>query len=89
MKKHRKPNRIFCKGLFCRRTERKNKCIECFRFVCNVCSVREGKKLFCIDCYLKTFLPHWDKLNKEFDKMIIDLFNKDTKKEKDKSIIKI
>lgn len=69
MKKHK----IFCKGIICKKTDRKFICFDCGCHVCSICSIKEGKKVFCINCYLKSFNPHWEKLNKEFDEMLISL----------------
>lgn len=69
MKKLKKHN-SFCKGFLCSKRDRKFNCNHCHRWVCSICSVSEGKKIYCIDCYLKSFIPNWDKLNKEFDIML-------------------
>ena len=63
---------IFCKGVLCDKWNRKNRCVVCGVWVCNICSVKSSQdnKIRCIDCYLNTFSPDWDKLNKEFEEML-------------------
>ena len=74
----------FCKGVLCKERDRKFICIECKVNVCSLCSVKEGEKQYCINCYLGSFMPHWDKLNNEFDEMLMTLklikFKKTNKK---------
>lgn len=71
-------NNIFCGGVLCRKSDRRYKCITCNKYVCGICSIPEGKKIYCINCYLKTFSPNWDRLNKEFEEMITKLNIKKT-----------
>lgn len=64
--------------MVCDKWNRKVKCIDCDTYMCNLCSITsmENKKNYCINCYLKTFSPDWNKLNIEFEEMINTLFPK-------------
>lgn len=62
-------------------------CADCGIFLCRLCSITsmEDKKIRCINCYLKSFSPDWNKLNQEFKEMLE--CNKDVLlKEKEKEI---
>lgn len=65
-------NKVFCRGIICDKWNRKTKCYDCEIWICNLCTVTSmvDKKPRCINCYLKTFSPDWDKMNKEFDEML-------------------
>lgn len=72
-------SKIFCKGIFCNTYDRKNKCCDCGKYVCGVCEIPSMTikgNVYCPGCYLKTFNPDWNKLNKEFDEMIKSNANK-------------
>lgn len=70
--------KAFCKGLFCKNyTRYKNnaQCVECGVYLCGVCEIEsmENHNTFCVNCYLQTFSPDWEKLNIEFEEMLIAL----------------
>lgn len=83
-----KKNKIFCKGLLCDKWNRKVKCSGCAKYVCSLCKIKsmENKRIYCPNCYLGTFSPDWDKMNKEFEEMIKTLF---PKKKKIPTVIKV
>ena len=69
---------IFCKGIICDKWNRRHKCFDCGVYVCGSCEIPaiKNKKIYCPNCYFKTFGPDWKKLNTEFDSMMLSL-NKD------------
>jgi len=65
--------KVFCKNLLCKKRDRKNRCCDCGVWLCKLCSITsmvKTKKIYCVNCYLKTFSPDWIKLNEEFDEML-------------------
>ena len=62
---------VFCKGILCRKKDRKHKCIKCHKWVCRICSTTYKNKTYCIDCYLDFCI---DKDFKEEYNKIIDSF---------------
>lgn len=65
----------FCKGIFCRKSDRRYKCVDCAKSLCKVCSTISVKdqKIRCPDCYIKSISPDWNELNAEFEDMLIKL----------------
>lgn len=81
-------NKIFCRGLICDKWNRKITCVGCGKYLCNLCEVRsENKKIFCPNCYIKSFSPDWNRLNKEFDEMIQNIFG--PKKNEIETVVKV
>lgn len=68
-------NKIFCKGLFCDKWNRKVTCSGCGKYLCNLCNIKSttNKKNYCPNCYLSV---DWNKINDEFEIMLNDLFGK-------------
>lgn len=68
-----KDKKAFCKGILCRPSDRRFKCADCGIKICKLCSITSmvNKRNYCPQCYLKTFAPDWDKLNKEFEEMLL------------------
>jgi hypothetical protein len=64
-------NNIFCKGYLCHKTDRKNKCTGCGKYICGVCTFKMLKKPYCIDCYLdKAVDIASDKLGNGFEMLL-------------------
>lgn len=59
-------NKVYCKGLLCKKYERKNRCVDCLRFVCGHCSIEKDNKIYCIDCYTQNQLPYSDVVNNDY-----------------------
>lgn len=59
-------NKVYCKGLLCRKYERKKQCCDCLRYVCKSCSIEKDRKVYCIDCYTKNQLPYSDIVNNDY-----------------------
>lgn len=66
---------VFCRGVLCNKFDRKHRCYECGIYICNLCSFQAitNKKYYCPRCYFSTYSPDWDKMNKEFEEMILKL----------------
>lgn len=47
----------FCGGVLCKKRDRKFVCIECKTNICTLCSVNVKKIYYCIDCFVKYYLP--------------------------------
>ena len=64
--------KAFCKGLLCRRIDRKFTSYVSGKKLCSMCVIRDKKGIVTIDEYfsLKNHNVDWDKLNKEFDEML-------------------
>lgn len=66
-------NKIYCKGILCRKSERKKKCCDCNRYVCKRCSIELKNKVYCIDCFVEYHLVVSEHIINDF------LFSEDRK----------
>ena len=59
-------SKVFCNGLFCRKTARKYKCVECKTILCGKCVKYIKNKSYCPDCYItKEVNTQWKELKQE------------------------
>ena len=68
----------YCKGVLCRRTDRKHKCVDCSIYVCGKCSIPITKnKVSCLDCFVGFHLNEVSYFYPELD--ITKIINEDKK----------